>query len=69
MQNVADGRFRAGSTRPLHTFAPSQCILPSTIMQFRRNVYEYSTGKNSAYHFRMQSEREQTVVIYESGVD
>ena len=33
-----------------------QCIPASAIMQFRRNVYEYSM-KNSAQYFRMQSER------------
>ena len=54
MPNVLSGRFCMCST--------GQCIPPSTIMQFRRNVYEYST-KNSAYHFRMQSERKQTLVI------
>ena len=37
--------FRACSTRPLRTFAPDQCIQLSTIAQFRRNVYEYSTKK------------------------
>ena len=31
-------------------------------MQFRRNVYEYSTKKLRP-HFRMQSEREQTLVV------
>ena len=61
MPNVLNGRFRTGSPRPLRTFAPGQCIPASAIMQFRRNVYEYST-KNSAHHFRMQSEREQTLV-------
>ena len=30
---------------PLRTFAPVQCIPASAIMQFRRNVYEYSTKK------------------------
>ena len=61
MPNVLSGRFRTGSPRPLRTFAPGQCIPASAIMQFRRNVYEYLT-KNSAHHFRMQSEREQTLV-------
>ena len=61
MPNVLSGRFRTGSTRPLRTFAPGQCIPAYAIMQFRRNVYEYST-KKSAHHFRMQSEHEQTLV-------
>ena len=61
MPNVLSGRFRTGSTCPLRTFAPGQCIPTSAIMQFRRNVYEYST-KYSAHHFHMQSEREQTLV-------
>ena len=43
--NVLSGRFRTGSPRPLRTFAPGQCIPASAIMQFRRNVYEYSTKK------------------------
>ena len=43
--NVLSGRFRTGSPRPLWTFAPGQCIPASAIMQFRRNVYEYSTKK------------------------
>ena len=43
--NVLSGRFRPGSPRPLQTFAPGQCIPASAIMQFRRNVYEYSTKK------------------------
>ena len=59
MLNVLSGRFRTGSPRPLRTFAPGQCIPDSAIMQFRRHVYEYSM-KNSAHHFRMQSECEQT---------
>ena len=45
MPNVLSGRFRTGSSRPLQTFAPGQCIRASAIMQFRRNVYEYSTKK------------------------
>ena len=45
MPNVLSGRFRTGSPRPLLTFAPGQCIPASAIMQFRRNVYEYSTKK------------------------
>ena len=61
MPNVLCGRFRTGRTCPLRTFAPGQCIPASAIMQFRRNVYEYSM-KNSTHHFRMQSECEQTVV-------
>ena len=43
--NVLSGRFRTGTPRPLWTFAPGQCIPDSAIMQFRRNVYEYSTEK------------------------
>ena len=43
MPNVLNGRFCMGSPRPLQTFAPGQCIPASAIMQFRRNVYEYST--------------------------
>ena len=36
----------ACSTRPLRTSTPDQCSIPlSTIIQFRRNVYEYSTTK------------------------
>ena len=54
--------FPRGQHTPLQTFTPGQCMPPSTIMQFRRNVYEYS-AKNSTYHFRMQSEREQTLGI------
>ena len=63
MPNVLNGRFRAGSPRPLRTFAPVLCIPASAIMQFRRNVYEYST-KKLRHHFRMQSEREQTLATY-----
>ena len=47
VQNVASGDFHVGSTRPRRTFVPGQCMPPSTIMQFRRNVYEYSTKKLS----------------------
>ena len=32
-------------------------------MQFRWNFYEYSSGKNSALYFRVQSEREQTLAV------
>ena len=45
--NVLSGRFRKGSPRPRWTFAPGLCIPASAIMQFRRNVYEYSTKKLS----------------------
>ena len=38
---------------------PGQCIPASAIIQFRRNVQR----KNSAHHFRMQSEREQTLEL------
>ena len=41
----------------------SRCTA-SAIMQFRRNVYEYSM-ENSAHHFRMQSEREQTLARFQ----
>ena len=61
MPNVLSGRFRTGSPCPLQTFAPGQCIPASAIMQFRRNVYEYSK-KKLRHHFRMQSEREQTLI-------
>ena len=63
MQNVSSGLFRVCSTRPLWTFVPGQCIPPSTIMQFRRIVYEYSTKKLCL----MQSEREQTLAIQTHG--
>ena len=43
--NVLSGCFRTGSPRPIRTFAPGQCIPATAIMQFRRNVYEYSTKK------------------------
>ena len=33
--NVLSGFLCTSSTRPLWTFAPGQCIQPSTIMQFR----------------------------------
>ena len=60
MPNVLSGRFRSGSPRPLRTFAPGQCIPDSAIMQFMSmNIQR----KKSAHHFRMQSEREQTLVL------
>ena len=38
--------FLHGQPTPsLWTFAPGQCVPASAIMQFRRNVYEYSTKK------------------------
>ena len=54
---MLSGRFSTGSPRPLQTFAPGQCIPASAIMQFSMNIQR----KNSAHHFRMQSEREQTL--------
>ena len=55
--------FLHGQPTPsLRTFAPGRSVhTASAIMQFRRNIYEYST-KKSAHHFRMQSKREQTLV-------
>ena len=45
VHNVVSGSFCVCNTHPLRTFAPDQCIPLSTIMQFRRNVYEYSMKK------------------------
>ena len=56
-------RFRTGSPRPLLTFAPSQCIPRYRLPQLC-NLGGMSMNiqrKNSAHHFRMQSEREQTL--------
>ena len=61
MPNLLRVRFCTGSPRPLGTFAPGQCIPAAAIMQFKRMSMNIQR-KNSAHHFRMQSEREQTLV-------
>ena len=66
---VLSGRFRTGSPRPHPAHAlsglsrqvsayklPQSCNLGGMSMNIQRT-------KNSAHHFRMQSEREQTLVI------
>ena len=61
MPNVLSGRFRAGSPalsgllRQVSAYRiPQSCNLGGMSMNIQR--------KNSAHHFRMQSEREQTLV-------
>ena len=62
MPNMLSGCFRAGSLRPLRVFAQGQCIPASAIMNLGGMSMNIQR-KNSAHHFCMQSEREQTLVL------